>query len=250
MNDKRIARGALICGAALLWAATAAAGPGLDEKCQALKNSEAGKLAACLENAEMKLLMTAGHCSVTTDTVCYRDGDCPSGQTCQKDPTKYDAAIAKCNGKFAAKWQAFEDAFGVCPTTGDRANVQDVVEGCRDTIKSLLDTTCENLTGAAVGGACWFLADQGMSCDTMCALPGLAYDVATRDYAGSGGTDEHCAAVLDAVGVGGTGATAVSTGAGAGCFWLPGGPADRFRDTDPTVSNFGVAGTYRACACK
>ena len=56
---------------------------------------------------------------------------------------------------------------------------------------------------AVTGGFCWFMGDSGASCDAACAIKGRAYDSATETYAGSGGTDANCVAVLDALGFGG-----------------------------------------------
>jgi hypothetical protein len=102
-----------LSAAVLLWVGTAAALEP-DEKCQAAKNKDTGKLASCLESAEAKLVKTKGACSAPADKECYRDGDCTD--TCVKDTTKYDAAIAKCNEKFLAKW-AKDEAKGEtqCP---------------------------------------------------------------------------------------------------------------------------------------
>ena len=109
---------------ALLPAAAAFAGLTPAAKCEALKNKEAGKYAFCLQKAEMKLIKTAGVCSVA-GTLCYRDSECPSGETCSKDLTKYNAAIDKCEQKFSDHWTKWEEkAGGACPTTDDEASTQ------------------------------------------------------------------------------------------------------------------------------
>jgi hypothetical protein len=61
-------------------ATAALAGPTPEQKCQAAKNSAAGRYAACRQSAE-KTLASAG------------------------DVTKYGDAIAKCETKFADAWQ-------------------------------------------------------------------------------------------------------------------------------------------------
>jgi hypothetical protein len=105
-----------IAVAALVFAAAALA---LDPapKCQAGKNKDAGQYAACLQKAEMKPVKTKGTCSVTTRLDCYRDDDCPVSETCDKDLTKYDEAVTKCNEKFFDKWAKDEEkaGAGVCP---------------------------------------------------------------------------------------------------------------------------------------
>jgi len=73
-------------------------------KCEALKNKEAGKYASCLLKAQMKLVKTEGACSVTTDTTCYQDDECPTDETCAKDTTKYDQLVGKCGQKFSGHW--------------------------------------------------------------------------------------------------------------------------------------------------
>ncbi len=119
-RDKRIA--VMLClglaVALLLWTATAGALEP-DEKCQVAKNTAAGKLAFCLQNAEMKVVKTKGHCSVATTAECYRDGDCPLAEVCVKDLTKYNSAVTKCGTKFLKKWAKEEtkaaDKGGSCP---------------------------------------------------------------------------------------------------------------------------------------
>ena len=54
---------------------------------------------------------------------------------------------------------------------------------------------------ATTGGFCWFLGADDVTCDAVCAIAGRAYDSATETYAGSGGSDANCIAVLDALGV-------------------------------------------------
>jgi hypothetical protein len=56
--------------------------------------------------------------------------------------------------------------------------------------------------GVLVGGYCWYVGEANGSCTDACALHGGCSLAGTRDYAGSGGTDEHCVAVLYALGYG------------------------------------------------
>lgn len=79
-------------------------------KCEAAKNLEAGKYAACLHKAEAGLIKTGGACSLTSETLCFRDADCPLVETCVKDTAKVDAAVATCKTKFDAKWGKLEAA--------------------------------------------------------------------------------------------------------------------------------------------
>ncbi len=110
----------MILIATVLSLATAAhAAPSPGQKCESAKNQEAGKYAGCLSKAEAKLMKTEGSCSVTTATDCYGDGDCPIGETCTKDLTKYAATVTKCEDKFEASWgtltQKAADAGDPCP---------------------------------------------------------------------------------------------------------------------------------------
>ena len=99
--------------AAMVLTATAAlAGPTPEQKCQAAKNSAAGKYAACLQSAEKSLALTG-------------------------DATKYAASIAKCETNFANAWQKAIDsatsAGATCPdaplAAGDYKPVIDAHSG-------------------------------------------------------------------------------------------------------------------------
>jgi hypothetical protein len=103
---------------------------------------------------------------------------------------------------------------------------------------------------AAVGGFCWYLGAPGENCTTVCANVGATYDSATASYAGTGGSDANCQAVLNALvspdptffgsdtcGVGGIGCM-LSNPVG-------------FRCTDtPTNAGDSSATFQRACACQ
>lgn len=54
--------------------------------------------------------------------------------------------------------------------------------------------------GVSVGGFCWYEGSLGQSCDTVCTGLGLTCGPETSSYAGTGGTDAQCLAVLDALG--------------------------------------------------
>lgn len=103
------------------WTATATAAPTPEQKCQAGKNQEAGKYAFCLQKAEKKLVLTG-------------------------DMTRYNEAVAKCETKFAEKWQklidkAAEDA-ATCP---DAPLTQ-------AQFKSVIDEHSDNIATALGGG--------------------------------------------------------------------------------------------------
>jgi len=101
-------------------------------KCEAAKNQEAGKYAACLHKAEVRLIKTKGQCSISSETRCFRDDDCPLAETCAKDTTKVDAAVAKCEEKFDAKWDKLEAAAAKksasCPDGLLAAEIRDAVD--------------------------------------------------------------------------------------------------------------------------
>jgi hypothetical protein len=119
----------------LLWTVAVQAGPTTAAKCEAGKNQEAGKYAFCRQKAEKKLVQTAGVCSVTASTVCYRDVECPSGETCDKDKTKYNEAIAKCGTKFGEKWTSLETkAEGACPTATAETDIKGLVTDQMDLV--------------------------------------------------------------------------------------------------------------------
>lgn len=101
---------------------------------------------------------------------------------------------------------------------------------------------------ATTGGLCWFLGAKDASCDAACAIKGRAYDSATHTYAGSGGTDANCIAVLDALGVAaGPLNTNSSCFDGLGCLYAPLG---RARCTAPPTNSSSSAGAVqRVCAC-
>ena len=80
------------------------------QKCEAGKNSAAGKYTACIEKAQ-------------------------SGFVVSGDAVKYDADVTKCDGKLLAGWTKAESAGGLdCPTTGDEAAIGDFLDACTDSV--------------------------------------------------------------------------------------------------------------------
>lgn len=104
------------------------------QKCETAKNLQAGKLAACLQKAEARLLKTRGGCSVFNESICYDDEDCPVPQTCEKDPTRYNDAVDRCNAKFTASWQKLEQTASgkgaICPDGLQDGEVITAVADC------------------------------------------------------------------------------------------------------------------------
>ena len=102
---------------------------------------------------------------------------------------------------------------------------------------------------ATTGGFCWFLGMPDASCDAVCALAGRAYDAATESYAGSGGTDGNCAAVLDALGVpAGPLQTSSTCFDGVGCLHTL--AEGRARCSAPPTNSDGAGAFRRVCACQ
>jgi hypothetical protein len=106
--------------------------------------------------------------------------------------------------------------------------------------------------GQLVGGSCWLLGALGESCDTACGGVGMTCDPVTETYAGSGGTDADCLAVLTALGV-----TDTYSGGQFCLFSNPVGCVDEPQSTSAYRCNSPVttcAGSgpslQRACACQ
>jgi len=128
-------------------------GPG--SKCEAAKSQEAGKLSACLHKAEARKIKTKGQCSIGM-TSCFRDADCPPAETCTKDLTKVNAAVAKCETKFAAKWgkltQQAAEKLDPCPDGLAADDVQGAVGTCVAKVASGLTGAGLTATLAEVAG--------------------------------------------------------------------------------------------------
>jgi hypothetical protein len=101
---------------------------------------------------------------------------------------------------------------------------------------------------ATTGGFCWFWSEANVGCDTTCANAFRTYDDATESFAGSGGTDANCAAVLSDIihyPVTITG-QACAVGYGVGCYTSisPSG-----RCITPPTNASDHSGANRICAC-
>ena len=111
---------------------------------------------------------------------------------------------------------------------------------------------CLTAGGVEVGGACWFAGAESGSCAAACAAVGGVYDVATRDYAGSGSeaTLAKCVSVLQALGLPLVEPEDVECSAGYGCFAVAVGARFAFRCVSPeTTDGADLGATRRACAC-
>lgn len=107
---------------------------------------------------------------------------------------------------------------------------------------------CTVAGGVEVGGACWFLGDEGESCTSVCSMWSATYNSATLSYAGSGGDNTNCNNVLTALDAGGSASTNAVTGAG-GCS-INEATGARTRGTTATTPEASAGSSYhRACAC-
>jgi hypothetical protein len=116
-----------------------------------------------------------------------------------------------------------------------------------DTEDDWEDAGAFSCSGAVAGSHCWYLGEEQASCAETCAAHG-GFDAATVTYAGSDGTDDHCALVLDALGASGSSVyPLIGIGAGIGCAGLSGA---RYRVFDePTTAGATYVLARRACAC-
>lgn len=288
----------LVLGAIVLSCAQATMGLDAQMSCRAGKTKEAGKYAYCRQKAEATFLRTGNLDRYSEALVRCDDGlrrrwqkleerAARVGTTCPDEPLDPNSLM----GFIAAYCDAVESALGgePLPTCGDgRVNaVGEHCDGadldgyaCADfgmagalacTGSCDFDLTgcfdCETVGGIVVGGSCWFYGAHGQSCDTVCAAVGLAYDEATRTFAGSDGNTANCDAVLTALMVKGVpvdddGSSDYQASAnGRGCAtlnWIgrcPESPPSSpyscwWWDPSPTTSSASDPSTERACACK
>lgn len=130
-----------VIGAVALYVATVHAVVSPEARCEAGKNQESGKFAFCLQKARARLLTTAGSCALA-GTSCYRDSECPMGETCQKDLTRYGESVLRCESKFAEKWLRLTDRAtqnaAICPDGMAQTDLEGAVEYYTSTIATAL----------------------------------------------------------------------------------------------------------------
>jgi len=281
-------RYAVAATAAVLLASGAASAAKIPDQCRAAKHKEAGALAKCVQSAQAKMALSAdtealdaavAKCStkftnkwtVVEQKAVDQGGDCP---------TTGDASLV--SGAIAARAACIADVLETgeasCLLCGN--GVLDGDEECE--IGTIDGATCDGVTGGAdplgvvtcgagcvfdtseckssvtVGGYEWFLGAIGASCDSACTAEGLVYDPATETFAGSGGSDANCSAVLGALGHPGP-TFGFNAEAGVGCMYgveiSGGGGVIGVRDTSPTTSSAVAPTTFgtqiqRVCACQ
>jgi hypothetical protein len=108
-------------------------------------------------------------------------------------------------------------------------------------------TPCPN-GGTAVGGFCWYLGAPAASCDATCGAVGAICDLATITYAGSGGTDAHCAGVLAAFGINDLFVSSAECPSGTGCG--DSAPLSGRCSLPPTTCDATYPNFDRVCACE
>lgn len=100
-------------------------------------------------------------------------------------------------------------------------------------------------------GVCWVLSGPEGDCLDACSDAMRSYSTLTESYAGSGGSNAACTAILNALGYPG-GAGAVTCAAGVGCGHLNSFPFDENRrcTSPPTASGSTLTDFDRACGCE
>ena len=108
-----------LCALAASWTTPASAAPTQEQRCQAGKNDAAGVLALCLQRAEERFVLGG-------------------------DSARYADAVAKCDAKFAARWESLEeraaDAGSICPDAPlAEPDLQTFIHQCSDAVADALD---------------------------------------------------------------------------------------------------------------
>ena len=87
------------------------------QKCEATKNGEAGKYAACMHKARQKFVVKG-----------------------ESDVPAYDDAVLACDDAYSGKWALSElkAGSGVCPSEGDAAGVRNFLDACITSIEDRL----------------------------------------------------------------------------------------------------------------
>jgi len=129
-------------------ASRAPAGPTPAQICQAAKNKAAGKYGGCRLKAAARFAISANN-------------------------AEYTDALASCEAKYQAKWRALEAMAvakrGVCPSMGDQAAIQEVIDGHTTNIAAALGggvlQNCPADLAGCDGGLTTCTSDLG-SCNT------------------------------------------------------------------------------------
>jgi hypothetical protein len=121
------------------------------------------------------------------------------------------------------------------PDAGDDGDVEDATLKC---------------SGAVVGGFCWYAGSVTESCAETCQPHGGCNLAGTRDFAGSGGTDANCVAVLAALGYSQWPHQSFSNN-DLGCqfAWSSWTYWSAAKATTCEAKDMGAAAVHRMCAC-
>jgi hypothetical protein len=199
------------------------------------------------------------------------DGTCPSGGgcigffgtcLCAAGDCVGGSSPPTCGGSCPAEYECLSlpaDCECVQPVCGDGlvSESEDCdppgnTTQCPGSLACNFDCTCPCPgTAQVVGGFCWYLGASGASCDATCTGMGLACDAATVSYAGSGGTDAQCLAVLTALGADNAFLGSETGFSPSGCCNYNYPPGQGFRYMNPpTTCSASFPNLYRACACQ
>lgn len=100
-----------------------------------------------------------------------------------------------------------------------------------------------------VGDFCWHMGAVGESCTTVCGNVSLTLDLTnTTSYAGSGGSNANCEAIMDAHAMPDDDTTDTVNNA-CGCQYKTNGSTQRLRGTQATTAACSNANWQRACIC-
>jgi len=133
----------------------------------------------------------AGACDEADDDEWVALETCDAvGQICEAD--EFGARCLDCDDSWADDDICLDEAtvrswFGDGECDANQCVNYDYVDTPCGVGEHCVDGACEALptcSGQEYGGHCWFLADLNQSCDAACAAQGLAYDDATRTFAG------------------------------------------------------------------
>lgn len=196
---------------------------------------QAAEPATTCEAGKLKIASKYSSCRLKADAKAVTKNEAPD--------------YSKCELKFADMWaKAQSKAEGACPANNDKPTVRSVLVQCTANAAGIV-AGLPFCSGVQVGGSCWFLGGDGLDCEVTCATVGLVYDDATRTFAGSGGTDANCSAVMDALGTAPGAASGGACGPALGCNTdTPGSFVLRCTSPD-TTSSAAALGFRRACAC-
>jgi hypothetical protein len=179
------------------------------------------RLAVLTRFAAFTLAAASAACGTPTDecaagcpacTVCYY-GSCRADPSCgDADGSGDSDARTDADGPTETDGRPDAEAYDDAPVDRPDAEVPEVEtldDAPLDEEAEVDDAGADEAdvpppcAGASVGGFCWYASAVAQSCTDACNFHGGCVLAGTRDFAGSGGTDANCVAVLAALGYGG-----------------------------------------------